>query len=379
MSNELPREKKLAVLAALVDGASERAVGRMTEATFEGEAVHLRTIRRLALRLGEGAQRLHDRLVRDLSCTLIEIDEIWSYVGKKQARITAKDPADFGDVYCFTALDKLSRMVITWHAGKRDQENTDLFIADLRSRLLVMPQMTSDGFPCYPSAIGAKFGPGVDYAQMHKVFRSSGARDDDYRTEQPRHPIVTKHAVFGAPDMAKVSTSYAERQNGTQRTITGRIRRHVYAFSKRLPNHRAALAIGYAWYNLGRVVRSLRVTPAMQAGVTDHIWSLEEFMDACLSEPAGEKPVKQPLAHRMPERISRELPGGRGFLKLVQGGKGAERAPLPSAPTPAPVAEPMPSIVSYPAPPEDDRQLDLLAWKPKAREQVQLSLFGEEE
>src|SRR5689334_25443026 len=106
-----------------------------------------------------------------------------------------------------------------------------------------MPQITSDGFPCYPSAIGAKFGPGVDYAQMHKVFRSGGARDDDYRTEQPRNPVVTKHPIFGAPDMAKASTSYAERQNGTQRHITGRIRRFVYAFSKDLAHHRAALAL----------------------------------------------------------------------------------------------------------------------------------------
>lgn len=218
MSNVLPAEKRLAVLAGLVEGNGERAIERMTE-------VNARTISRLGLLFGRGAARLHDRLARDLTCPLIEVDEVWSYVGKKQARLTPKDSPDFGDCYTFTALDASSRMIVAYRVGKRDQETADAFIADLRTRLLVMPQITSDGFPAYPGAIVQAFGRSVDYAQMHKVFRASGARDDDYRTEQPRNPIVTKHAVFGAPDMKKASTSYAERQNGTQRHINGRARR----------------------------------------------------------------------------------------------------------------------------------------------------------
>jgi IS1 family transposase len=354
----LSREQRLRVLAALVEGNSERAIERMTD-------VARQTVKRFALLVGQGAQRLHDRLARDLSCSLIEIDEIWSYVGKKQARLTPKDPSDFGDVYTFTALDASSRMIIAYRVGKRDQENTDAFIADLRARLLVMPQITSDGWSCYPSAIGASFGPGVDYAQMHKVFRASGERDDDYRTAQPRNPIVTKHPVFGVPDMKRASTSYAERQNGSQRHITGRMRRMVYAFSKKLDHHRAALALGYAWYNLGRVVRTLRVTPAMQAGVTDHVWSLEEFMDAVLAEPAGEKPTKRPLTHRAPEVPARELPHGRGWLRVITGGKGAAAAPKPpDGPSPL---QPITShnVTTLPSSSsEGTRQLDLLTWRP---------------
>lgn len=347
----LSREKRLAVLAALVDGSSEHAAHRMTD-------VNRRTVARFALDVGRGAEWLHDRLMRDLSCSLVEVDEIWSYVGKKQAHLKAQDPPEFGDAYCFTALDASSRAIIAFRVGKRDEENTEAFIADLRARLLVMPQITSDGWPCYPHAIGAKFGPGVDYAQMHKIFRNSGERDDDYRTSQPRNPIVTKRVIFGAPDKGKISTSYAERQNGTQRSITGRIRRQVYAFSKKLDHHRAAVALGYAWYNFGRVVRTLRVTPAMQCGVTDHIWSLEEFMDACLAEPPGEKPVKKALRHRAPE--ARELPNNRGFLRVIQGGK----APLrPETPPPPPVA-PAPVIAS---PADDGPQLDLLSWRPRAK------------
>jgi IS1 family transposase len=341
-----------------------------------------KTIRRFALLAGQGAARLHDRLVRDLSCPLLEIDEVWSYVGKKQAHLTPKDSPDFGDVYTFTALDASSRMIITYRIGKRDQETTDAFIADLRARLLVMPQITSDGWSCYPSAIGSSFGPGVDYAQMHKGFHASGERDDDYRTAQPRNPIVTKHAIFGAPDMKKASTSYAERQNGSQRHITGRMRRMVYAFSKKLDHHRAALALGYAWYNLGRVVRTLRVTPAMQAGVTDHIWTLEEFMDAILAEPAREKPVKRTLTHRTPEVPARELPNGRGFLRVLSGGKGAPQGPPPQPP--APVTPAVPTSVAQPAALEaDDRQLDLLSWvrptKPLPPPGTQLNLFGDPE
>jgi len=357
----LSRDQQLRVLAALVDGNSERAVERIT-------GVCRPAIARLGLLLGQGAQRVHDRLMRALRCSLLEIDEIWSYIGKKQARLTAADSPDFGDCYTFVALDASSRMVLSFRAGKRDQETTDAFIDDLRARLLVMPQITSDGFPCYPSAIVEAFGRSVDYAQLHKTFRQGGARDDDYRTEQPRNPVVTKRAMLGAPDMAKVSTSYVERQNGTMRAHIGRIRRFVYAFSKSLEHHRAAVSLGYVWYNLGHVVRTLRVTPAMQAGVTTHVWSLEEFLDAVLAEPAGDKPVKVSLAHRTPTETARELPNGRGFLRALPGGKGA-----PSAPTPAPT----PPAVE-PAAEDPPRQLSLLEWKPRPKKKPvlgQLSLF----
>lgn len=326
--NVLSRERQLAVLAALVEGNSERAVERLS-------GVNRETVGRLALTLGEGAQRLHDRMVRDLTCTQIVADEIWSYVQKKQARVTEEDGPEVGEAYTFVALDKTSRMAISFYVGKRDQASTNAFMADLRSRLLVMPSITTDGFAPYVSAVGAEFGPGVDFAQTVKNYRSGGRRDD-HRYEPPRGiDFITKKSIFGVPDLNDASTAYVERQNGTMRHRIGRMRRLVYAFSKKVANHRAACALNYVWYNLGTIVRTLRVSPAVAAGISDHVWSLPEFLDAILSDVPAEKPQRQPLAHRTPVGTARELPSGGGFLRVVQGG-GAPVAPVPpTTPVPA--------------------------------------------
>lgn len=329
--NVLSTDKQLAVLAALVEGNSERAVERLS-------GVNRETVGRLALTLGEGAQRLHDRLVRDLTCTQIVADEVWSFCQVKQARVQPHHAEGSGEAYTFVALDKTSRMAISFYVGKRDQASTDIFMADLRSRLLVMPSITTDGFAPYVSAVGAEFGKSVDFAQTVKNYRSKGRRDD-HRYEPPRGiDFITKKAVYGAPDLDNASTAYIERNNGTMRHKIGRMRRLVYAFSKKLPNHRAACALNYVWYNLGCIVRTLRVTPAMAAGVSDHVWSLPEFLEALLTELPASKPAKQPLTHRAPAVTARELPKGRGFLRVVQGGNVPPVAPMPPT-TPAPVRQ----------------------------------------
>ena len=356
--NVLSDEKRLKVLAALVEGNSESAASRMTD-------VQPNTIGRFSLLMGEGAMRLHDRLVRDLTCSLIQVDEIWSYVKKKQARVTPLDGADVGEAYTFTALDATSRLVLAYHVGKRDQQSTDVFITDVRSRLLTMPQITADGFAPYISSIGASFGPAVDFAQTIKNYRHGSTRGPDHRYEPPRGAFVTKHVVYGTPDMKSASTAYVERNNGTMRHHIGRMRRLCLAFSKKLANHRAAVALCYAWYNFGMVVKTLRVTPAMAAGITDHVWELEEFMHAALAEVPRAKPVAGPLAYREPEGPARELPAGRGFLRLVTEPLPARRhvrglpdAPPPPAAPAAPVEPTTPGIV-------------------KARD-PQLSLFGDD-
>lgn len=243
VSNVLPDEKRLRVLAALLDGNSERAVERMTD-------VNARTISRLVLTLGAAAERLHDRVVRDLRTPLIQADEIWSYVGKKEARVTANDPPGIGEAYTFAGIDTLSRLVIAWRVGRRDQETCDAFIADLRARLLMMPQITSDGFAPYIPAVGASFGPGVDYMQTVKNYRTGAQRGPDHRYEPPRDPFITKSTIYGAPDAVRASTSYVERLNATTRHTNGRMRRLCYAFSKRPEHHRAAIALNYVAYNL---------------------------------------------------------------------------------------------------------------------------------
>ena len=352
VSNVLPDEKRLLVLRALLDGNSERAVARIAEV---GRA----TVSRVALALGAGAQRLHDRLVRGLRCDLVQADEMFAFVQKKAARVTADDPPDVGEAYIFAGMDTRSRLAITWRVGRRDQTTCDAFITDMRARLLVMPQITTDGFAPYIASIGASFGAGVDYAQTVKNYRVGSYRGPDHRYEPPRDPFITKHTVYGAPDAKKASTAYSERLNGTMRHFNGRLRRLCYAFSKKAEHLRAAVALHYVAYNLTWVVRTLRVTPAMEAGLTGHVWTMEELLDALLAEPTGEAPVAQPLEHREPATPARPLPNGRGFLRLVTEPTPARRGARPrhDPPPAAPAAVPPPP--DPPAEPSGPVQLSL--------------------
>lgn len=362
----LSAEKRLHILAALVDGNSHRAIERMHD-------VEKKTVGRFALRLGQGAAWLHNAQVRDLACPLIQVDEIWSYIRKKEARVDPeKDGPDAGDAYTFVGLDVSSRLAISFLVGKRNQDTTDAFIRDLRSRLTVMPQMTSDGFQPYVPAIGKSFGYGVDYSQMKKNYRIKGRRDTDIY-EPAREPFITKRLIFGAPDMEKCSTSYIERQNGTMRHHIGRIRRRCYAFSKKIDNHRAAVMLAYTHYNFCHVVKTLRCTPAMQAGITDHIWDLDEFLERVLTAAPCEAPSAKPL---VPKGPARALPNG-GFLRLL---KSPSAKPGPGAP-PAPATPGAGRAPAAPAPagggaPGD--QLDLFAPRPRRPLPLgQLSLFDD--
>ena len=324
--NVLSDEKRIAVLAALVDGNSERAVERMT-------GVNRETVGKLALFFGERAGYLHNRIARNLKCSLIEIDEIWSFVKKKQARVTtAENAAGLGEAYTFVALDAGSRFAISWFVGKRNEESARIFMKDLRSRLIVMPAMTSDGFAPYVSAVETSFGRTIDYAQTIKNYTKKGRRDDDHRYEPARDPFITKKSVFGAPDLDGASTAYIERQNGTMRHFIGRIRRLCLAFSKDPNRHSKSIALGYCHYNFSHIVSTLRVTPAMQVGVTDRVWDLKDFYENLLTVEPCHAPEVQPLAPRRPIETHRELPNGRGFLRAVDGGKSSSKSPLPNIP-----------------------------------------------
>lgn len=334
MANVLPREKRLAVTAALVDGNSIRAVERMT-------GVHRDTIMRFGLTLGEGCDRLHNRLVRDLSCSLVDMDEQWGWVRKKGPRVTAEDPPNIGEQWTWVALDRSSRLAITYHVGRRDQAAANAFMADLRSRVIVMPKlMTSDGLALYESAIEATFSRAATYAQTIKNYSGRPRRSPDHRYEPPRMgegSFITKKAVMGTPDMALASTSKVEVNNLLARHKNGRMRRLCLAFSKTLEGHRAAVSLCYVHFNFCHVLRTTRTTPALAAGVTDHLWDLEEFMDAVLSEAPGERPTAQPLTIPKPEGPARELPNGRGWLRVVPDGSGGP-APSPAPATPPPAA-----------------------------------------
>jgi IS1 family transposase len=374
MANVLPREKRLAVLAALVDGNSIRAAERMT-------GVHRDTVMRFGVQLGEGSDRLHNRLVRDLSCSLIDVDEQWGFVNTKTSNLADAAPADGskGDAWTWVAIDRSSRMAVAYHVGKRDQAAADTFAMDLRSRLVVMPTlMTSDGLALYVTAILTAFGPAAPLAQTVKNYSYGVKRTPDHKYAQPHMgegSFITKRAALGAPNLDLASTSKVEVNNLLARHKNGRMRRLCLAFSKSLRGHKAAASLFYTHYNFCHVLRTTRVTPALAAGVTDHLWSLEEFMDAVLDETPVAHPVAGPLTFNKPDAPARELPNGRGWLRVVQGGDAPSPGPAP-APTPAAPVAPVPAAV----PDEPDPQLDLFAWRPKARPVppvgTQLTLFG---
>jgi hypothetical protein len=306
-------------------------------------------------------------------------------VKKKQARCTPEESAaGLGEAYSFVSLAMPSRYVVTWAVGKRTQETPVAFEVDTRARLSLMPQITTDGFNGYPAAIGGAFGPGVDYSQGVKHYTRGGRRDDDHRYEPARDPFLTKHVVFGAPDLDESTTAHVERFNGTARHIIGRMRRLVCAFSKDLEHHRAAVSLAYCYYNLcwlpeKRKTRPVTQTAAMAIGVTSHVWELDEFLDALeAAEPRG-APQKQPLTPRAPTTTARALPHGQGFLRVVPS-SGAPSTPgsAPAAP-PTPPASPTPAV-PVAAPAGDPRQLDLLSWRPRPAKPLpppgtQLDLF----
>jgi hypothetical protein len=291
-----------------------------------------------------------------------------------------------GEAYTFVGLTMPSRYAITWTVGKRDQVTADAFIGDMRSRIVTMPtMMTSDGFVPYISAIGREFGPGVDYAQVIKNYRKSGRKDDDHRYEPPREPFLTKRAIFGAPNLDAATTAHSERQHGTMRHFEGRMRRLVYAFSKDPDHHKAAVSLCYCYYNLCWTPRTMKkITPAVAIGVQKHVWELDEFLDALLSVPETAPPVSVPLAARRPDGSARELPNGRGFLRVVPT-SGGPSAPSPSPAPATPPPEPAAPVVAPVEPAADPTgQLDLLAWKPRPAKPLpapgtQLDLFGEDE
>ena len=343
----LSREERVRVVHALCEGNSINAIVRQT-------GVAKTTILRLLMRVGLGCQRLLDRLLRGLSCAFVEVDEIWSYVGVKEARRKPEHPAGWGEAYTFVALDLESRAVIAFQVGRRDQVSTDAFVTDLRARLVMAPQITTDGFSPYIDAIARSFGGAVDYLQCMKNY-ARGGRRDDHRYEPPRDPFMVKTPIMGVPDVQKASTSHVERQNRTMRMHIRRMTRLADAFSKKLENHVAATALHFAYYNLVRVHETLEATPAVKLRAVQRPLTVAELVEMALDaaeEPAPTRAVPQPLA--LPERhrtATRELPNGRGWLRVVRTG------PVPAAPRREPDAKPAEA-----APVEEERQGDLFAW-----------------
>jgi IS1 family transposase len=268
--NKLSIEKQTQVINALVEGCSIRSTERLT-------GVHRDTIMRLLCRVGNACQELMDSKMRNLPCQVMQVDEIWTFVGKKQRRLTpADDNQSMGDQYVFVALDADTKLIPTYTVGKRDTRTTFEFIFDLQERLTERIQITSDGYRPYWDAIEQAFGTDVDFASLIKTFAASNPGPGRYAPPKVSGVIPSVHS--GRPDLEKISTSFVERQNLTMRMQMRRLTRLTNAYSKKLDNLKAALALHFAWYNFVRIHHTLRVTPAMAANVTDRLWSLEEFV-----------------------------------------------------------------------------------------------------
>jgi IS1 family transposase len=269
--NRVPLARRVQIINCLVEGNSIRSTERMT-------GTHRDTICRLLVEIGDGCAALMDKQMRELRCRRIEVDEIWAYVGKKQRHMTAlDDPRRVGDQYTFVALDPESKLVPSYGVGKRDLPNTSAFIADLSERLANRVQLSSDALSAYVEAVERAFGADVDYGQEVKFYEAEPVGRGRY---SPPHVTAAQRVVIAgnpAPDL--ISTSLIERQNLTMRMSMRRFTRLTNAFSKKVENLRAAVSLHFAHYNFVRVHRSLRVTPAMEAGVSDRLWSLEELVE----------------------------------------------------------------------------------------------------
>jgi IS1 family transposase len=277
--NRLNAEKRVRVITALVEGNSLRSVSRMT-------GTHRTAIQKLLVELGEACSKFQDRVFRNLTCRRIQCDEIWAFVGAKAKNVTEEKQAQgWGDVWTWIALDADTKLIPCWFVGSRDAGSAYHFMHDLADRLAHRVQLTSDGHKPYLMAVADAFGSDVDYAQLVKIYGEGEKTEARYSPAQCMG--ARKAVVTGAPDFKHVSTSFVERANLTLRMSNRRFTRLTNAFSKKVENHEASIALHMMHYNFCRVHQTLRVTPAMEAGVAKHVWTLAEVIG--LLEEAEQK------------------------------------------------------------------------------------------
>ena len=270
--NVLSKDKRASVVAALVEGNSIRATVRMT-------GVAKNTVVKLLCDLGRACSDYQDRAFVNLKCKRLQCDEIWSFVGAKEKNCTPIMKANgAGDVWTWTALDADTKLIPCWFVGNRNANAAYHFMCDVRQRLANRVQLTTDGHRAYLVGVGRVFGDeDIDYAMLQKIYGK--AQDGPETRYSPAICMGSRKAVvYGKPDHEHISTSYAERQNLTMRMSMRRFTRLTNGFSKKLENHEHALALYFMYYNFCRIHQTLRVTPAMEAGVSEHVWSLDEVI-----------------------------------------------------------------------------------------------------
>jgi IS1 family transposase len=268
--NRLTTDQRTKIIAALVEGNSLRATARMCDVAFN-------TVLKLLPLIGQACLEYQDNAFRDLKCERIQCDEIWSFCYAKEKNVPTDKAGQFGygDVWTWVAIDADTKLVPSFMVGTRGAKAAKVFMNDLASRLTNRVQLTTDGHRVYLSAVESAFGSEIDYAMLVKIYGNDSSNDSKY--SPPECIDCQSVAITGSPDPKHISTSFVERQNLTMRMNMRRFTRLTNAFSKKIENHMAAIALHYMHYNFCRIHKTLRVTPAMAAGVTDHVWEVSDI------------------------------------------------------------------------------------------------------
>lgn len=271
--NQLSVSRRTKIVACLVEGTGIRATARITNTAIN-------TVMNLAVSLGAACAVFQNEIMTKLHCKNIQCDEIWSFVHTKQRNIKEPSKQQRGDVWTWIAMDTETKLVPCWLAGNRDATSAAIFIEGLARRLDHRVQLTTDSNKLYVQAVEESFGKDIDFAQLVKLY---GTKENDGRLQ---YIGSEKKKIKGNPDEDLISTSLIERQNLTMRMGMRRFTRKTNGHSKKLHNHICAIALHFMYYNFGRIHSTLRVTPAMEAGIADHVWGLDEIVGLLKSSPA---------------------------------------------------------------------------------------------
>ena len=292
--NKLPLAKRVQILSMLVEGSSMRSISRVAD-------VSINTVAKLLAEAGEACLAIHNEQVRNVPTKRVQCDEIWSFCYAKQANVKGAKaaPEEAGDVWTWTAIDADSKLIVSYLCGGRDAGYATEFMYDLADRLSNRIQLTTDGHRVYLEAVTDAFSDRIDYAQLVKIYGDSPTTRGTGRYSPPPCTGIRKRDLVGRPNQDHISTSYVERQNLTMRMSMRRFTRLTNAFSKKFDNHVHALALYFAHYNFCRIQKSLRMSPAMAAGVADGLWSMEDIIakiDEMAPSPKPRGPYKKRAA-----------------------------------------------------------------------------------
>lgn len=281
--NRLFVEKRSQIVSMLCEGMSMRSVSRVAD-------VSINTVSKLLVEAGRYCSKFHDENVRGVKAKRIQCDEVWAFCYAKQKNVEKAKaaPDNSGDVWTWTGIDADSKLIVSWLVGGRDAEYAHTFMHDLAERLDGRVQLTTDGHKAYINAVEGAFGAGVDYAQLVKIY-GEGPKSPERKYSPNEFVCATQRPVEGNPDKKHVSTPYVERSNLTMRTAVRRYTRLTYACSKKFENHMHMVAIYTVFYNWLRIHKTLKVTPAMEAGLTDHTWEWSDLLEAMDAETPPKK------------------------------------------------------------------------------------------